>query len=74
MQGMASWVKRMESKTLSDDVWRMIRRQEKAVEDMENIIRIPGHDSPSLREQLRQANDRLSHLYDTADEVRQGVN
>lgn len=56
--------------SLLDDVWRMTRRQEKAVEDLEKIQAIgAGKVFLKMGDQIEQAKARLSKLYKTLEEL-----
>lgn len=49
----------------SEDLWRMIRRQEKAVDDLTRLVKM-GVENPKS---LEDAEQRLSYLYGQLDGV-----
>lgn len=49
----------------SEDIWRMIRRQEKAVEDLRRLVKM-GVENPKS---LEDAEKRLGYLYGLSKEV-----
>ena len=55
--------------SLLADVWRITKRAEKTLEDIENLQKIKILRSPALDNQLREARDSLTHWYNVVDEL-----
>ena len=55
--------------SLLSDVWRITKRAERTLEDIEGLQKLKHLRSPALDNQLREAQDSLTHWYNVIDEL-----